>query len=259
LRRFSCWCPKAIASIGRLPETLMDRCVVINMQRKRWDEKVQRLDQSDAGVLRRKCARFVRDMETAIRGHRPSIPRGLNDRASDIWAPLFTLAELCGTEWSNLALCASLQLSMVEELHNPIGALLLDLLLCFTEPKSDRHLSRDLVEQLKRRRDRPWRQARKGKEIDEIWLAQQLRPYGVRPRPIWVNNAVGKGYLYEDLDPVFKRYITRADFEALRQMIGIKEEVEEPKPKPKCPEMDFTNEPERPGVNIWPKKEEEGS
>src|SRR6266576_2010240 len=34
LVRFSCFCPKAIASIGRLPETLADRSIVIRMQRK---------------------------------------------------------------------------------------------------------------------------------------------------------------------------------------------------------------------------------
>src|SRR5205814_5034442 len=34
LARFSCFCPKAIASIGRLPETLADRCILFWMQRK---------------------------------------------------------------------------------------------------------------------------------------------------------------------------------------------------------------------------------
>src|SRR6267378_1534830 len=29
LGHFSCWCPKAIATIGRLPDTLADRCIVI--------------------------------------------------------------------------------------------------------------------------------------------------------------------------------------------------------------------------------------
>jgi len=34
LHRFSCWCPKVMAAIGRLPETLADRCILIRMQRK---------------------------------------------------------------------------------------------------------------------------------------------------------------------------------------------------------------------------------
>jgi hypothetical protein len=32
LKRFSCWCPKVMAAIGRLPDTLADRCIVIRMQ-----------------------------------------------------------------------------------------------------------------------------------------------------------------------------------------------------------------------------------
>jgi len=38
LVRFSCFCPKAIASIGHLPETLADRCIPIRMQRKTASE-----------------------------------------------------------------------------------------------------------------------------------------------------------------------------------------------------------------------------
>jgi hypothetical protein len=32
--RYSCWCPKAIAGIGRLPATLASRCIVVQMHRK---------------------------------------------------------------------------------------------------------------------------------------------------------------------------------------------------------------------------------
>src|SRR5262249_48117462 len=38
-RRFSTWCAKAIALIGRLPSTIEDRSIVINMRRKSRDEK----------------------------------------------------------------------------------------------------------------------------------------------------------------------------------------------------------------------------
>lgn len=47
LVRFSTWCPKAIAAIGRLPETLADRCIVITMHRKRADEACERLRELD--------------------------------------------------------------------------------------------------------------------------------------------------------------------------------------------------------------------
>ncbi len=41
LKRFSCWCPKILAAIGRLPDTLADRCIIIRMQRKAPRRKVR--------------------------------------------------------------------------------------------------------------------------------------------------------------------------------------------------------------------------
>ena len=66
LVRFSCWCPKVIAAIGRLPETLMDRCIPITMQRKKTTEVCDRLRNLDGTELRRKCRRFVNDHQAAI-------------------------------------------------------------------------------------------------------------------------------------------------------------------------------------------------
>src|SRR6185436_17453226 len=47
LARFSCWCPKVMAAIGRLPETLADRCIVIRMQRKAEGEPCEKLRNLD--------------------------------------------------------------------------------------------------------------------------------------------------------------------------------------------------------------------
>jgi hypothetical protein len=71
LRTFSCWCPKVMAAIGRLPETLADRCIVISMQRKKTAEECERLRNLDSSVLRRRCARFVADHREAIAEARP--------------------------------------------------------------------------------------------------------------------------------------------------------------------------------------------
>jgi len=94
LARFSCWCPKAIARIGRLPETLADRCIVIRMERKRMSEECERLRELDGAGLRARCERFVEEHGEEIGKARPEIPEGLNDRAADIWEPLLALAKL---------------------------------------------------------------------------------------------------------------------------------------------------------------------
>jgi putative DNA primase/helicase len=39
--RFSVWCPKSLALIGDLPSTLLDRSIVVAMERKKRSEKVK--------------------------------------------------------------------------------------------------------------------------------------------------------------------------------------------------------------------------
>ena len=58
-RKFSTWCPKAIALIGKLPPTLHDRAIEIPLVRKTAGESVHRLKEFDGADIRRKCARWV--------------------------------------------------------------------------------------------------------------------------------------------------------------------------------------------------------
>src|SRR5438128_1586019 len=133
LGRFSCWCPKAIATIKHLPETLGDRCIVIQMQRKTSREKCERLRNLNGAELRRKCARFVLDHAEEIAKAQPQIPEDLNDRAADIWEPLLALAELAGSDWPVKARNAALGLTAVAQEESPIVALLLDLWIMFVQ------------------------------------------------------------------------------------------------------------------------------
>ncbi len=215
LVRFSCFCPKAIASIGRLPETLADRCIVIRMQRKTPNETCERLNRQEANDLRRKCARFVQDHAEAIAQARPQMPLGLADRSCDIFEPLAALAELAGGEWPENARKAAVGLSLSVHENNPIGSLFLDLLVLFAEAKADRLFSRTIVAGLSRFVDRPWGELRRGKEITEQWLARQVRPYGVYPRTFWAEGVSAKGYAKEDFKELFKRYIPQSEIEAL--------------------------------------------
>ena len=213
---FSCWCPKVIAQIGRLPETLADRCIVFRMQRKTVNEQCERIRNLETTTLRRQCARFVLDHGQQIANARPELPKSLNDRAADIWEPLFVLADLAGGEWPELARQAAVSLSSSAEDYNPIGSLLLDIFILFTDAKVDRLFTRTLVDGLNSRSlSRPWMELRRGQDITELWLAQQLRPYGIRPRTLRIDGTQAKGYLEEECMEAFRRYIPRSELEAL--------------------------------------------
>src|SRR5262249_35504453 len=69
VQRFSTWAPKAIALIGKMPDSMMDRSVAVQMKRKTKAETVERLRQTSPTVfeeLRRKIVRFVDDYGARI-------------------------------------------------------------------------------------------------------------------------------------------------------------------------------------------------
>src|SRR6266850_1744373 len=229
LARFSCWCPKVMAAIGRLPETLADRCIVIRMQRKMWDEECDWVRNLDATVLVRKCARFAQDHPSEIASARPEIPESLNDRAGDIWEPLFALADLAGGEWPKKARQAAVALNTSAQESSLMGTLLMDIFTVMAINNQERMFSRKLVEGLNYRfTDRPWMEELRGKPVTERWLSIQLRPYGMRPKTMRIGEERAKGYVFEEFEDVFRRYIPMSEVEATRaeMMEGVEKKKE---------------------------------
>ena len=204
----------------------MDRCVFITMQRKRPDERCERLRNLDSAALRRKCARFVRDHAREIASVRPEVPGQLHDRAADIWEPLLVLADLAGGEWPALAREASVNLSAQGQEDRAIGRLLLGILVCFMGLQVPRIFSRDVVAQLNQLSDRPWAEAKNEKPLTDQMLAHLLRPYGIRPKTIWIGKVAGKGYLRADFEQAFGRYISRNDIDAMSATVRPVPETE---------------------------------
>ena len=112
----------------------------------------------------------------------------MNDRAADIWEPLFVLADVAGGEWPTKARDAAVGLTALAQEESPIVSLLLDLWILFAQegfagngatpkPKGgSRIFSRDLVAALNASVDRPWVALRKGKEVTELWAIPAVAP-----------------------------------------------------------------------------------
>jgi hypothetical protein len=206
LAKFSCWCPKVIASIGGLPETLADRCIAIVMKRKSPAEKTRRFRGFPDNSLARKCVRFVSDHAAEIRAAEPVMPEELNDRAADIREPLFVLADLAGGEWPELVRKATVSRRNAGAEMDLSALLLSDLQAIFQTSGVQRMHSRQMVEELIEMEDRSWSRARRGGPIDELWLANKLRAYGIRPRVMRTAGGLGRGYDREEFADVFERY-----------------------------------------------------
>jgi len=224
LVRYSCWCPKAIARIGRLPQTLADRCIVFVMQRKLPSERCERLKNLNGETLRRKCARFVLDNAEAIRRAQPKVPEELNDRAADIWEPLLAVADLAGGDWPERARRAAVGLSARAQEADPMGSFLMDIFEYFVRSGKDRIFTRVLTEWLKLSEDRPWMALMKGKAVTGRWVAQQLQGYGIRPKTMRIGEERAKGYEKQDFLEAFRRYIPKSEVEAFKA--GIREQAE---------------------------------
>src|SRR5204863_4175601 len=192
--------------IGRLPETLADRCIIINMQRKLAAEKCERMRHLNATEFRRRCAEFVRKHSAAIAAAQPEIPAALNDRAADIWEPLFAIADLAGGDWPRLARQAAQKLSTAyDDDITLIGYFLADIRNWMVHQKVDRVLSRDLIRVFNPMHNRPWEDLRRGREINEYWLAGKMRELGMRSKNVRVGEGVGKGYMLEDVEAALRR------------------------------------------------------
>ena len=102
IEKMTTFCPKAIALIGEMPETLKDRSIHIRLERKSPDEKVEAVPEQGPDELSLLCSRLVRwvaDNSTAVAQFKPEA-LGLNsDRAEDNAKPLLAIAATMGGNW----------------------------------------------------------------------------------------------------------------------------------------------------------------
>ena len=168
-RDFSTFGPKAIAGIGKLPGTVADRAIPIELKRRTKREPVDRFRARDARVQAKPFyGALVTWAATAIaplRAARPDLPNALNDRAQDVWEPLLAIADLAGGPWPDRARDAARAL-MGEVSDEYINIELLhDIRRVFDEENDTFIGSKELVGYLAKLDSRPWNDWKNGKPI----------------------------------------------------------------------------------------------
>ncbi|MFD4373337.1 DUF3631 domain-containing protein [Streptomyces sp. NPDC058486] len=114
--KFPTFAMAALAGIGDLPDTIMDRSVVIRMRRRGPGEKVAEF----RTVRDTPALHAVRDRLVAWLGplHDPAMsltpPMPVEDRAADTWQPLVAVADLAGGTWPEAARAACLAMTKHE-------------------------------------------------------------------------------------------------------------------------------------------------
>jgi putative DNA primase/helicase len=211
-RAFSTWCPRAVACIGGLPETLEDRSIRVQMRRRAPHERVERLRQDQPEKFRdlcRQCVRWVADNVQTLQLADPQVPSGLDDRAADNWRPLLAIADRIGGPWPQAARhAASLIMGIREESTSVSELLLSDIKEAFESFGADRLSTMEILENLVAREERPWGEwGSSGTPINARGLSAQLRKFGIRSGTYRRGPDVFKGYLRSDFKDAWARYL----------------------------------------------------
>src|SRR5215216_1207340 len=210
---FAVFGPKAIAGIGKLPDTVADRSIPIELRRRRPGEVVERFRLRKAGPealpLQRAAAAWAEANVTTLAEAEPELPDELDDRAQDIIEPLLAIADEAGGEWPERARRAAVELLSGEgrEDSDSLGVRLLkDLRAVFEEERADRLATGALLAKLHKMEEAPWASLR-GEPLDARGLARFLKPYGVKPEQLRINEDKVRGYRRASFEDTWSRYV----------------------------------------------------
>ncbi|MFG3152412.1 DUF3631 domain-containing protein [Streptomyces sp. NPDC048219] len=175
----------ALAGIGDLPDTIMDRAVVLRMQKRKTGEKVAsfrlRYSVPELNALRDKLTAWLGPLRGQASRMIPPMP--VEDRAADTWEPLVTIADLAGGHWPARARAACVAMTRHEAVQDEQSSLktrlLRDIHRVFEANDNPEALStQDLVAALIQDADAPW--AEYGtKGLNAYHLGNLLRDFNI--------------------------------------------------------------------------------
>jgi len=212
---FSTFCAKAIAGIGRLPDTIADRAIPIRLKRAKRGEcikfrshKVEPEATSLRGTIEAWCQVILPQLHDA----EPNLPDELTARQQDSAEPLLAIADLAGGDWPHALRSALSELcTKAQTSDGSIGVqLLADIRQIFDARGIDRISSTELAAALCEIETSPWSEWSKGKPLSAGKLARLLVPFDVAPHNVRVGSAVLRGYETDDFQDAWSRYLPPA-------------------------------------------------
>jgi hypothetical protein len=218
-RGFDCFAALAMTSIKSVPDTLEDRCLVLQLTRATKGEKPERLTVRTRGPfieIGRQFARWASDLKALPD---PDMPADLFNRVEDKWWVCFQIAKLAGGDWPERCRKAALaDLALMEAQDadgGPEGDLLADVWRVFYEKEQVEIFTKDLCRELIELSEAPWATAKRGQPIDEYYLRTHLRDFipknadDIAPRRWRDPNSQHEARAYHELhfQDAFQRYL----------------------------------------------------
>ena len=219
-RRFSSWCPKAMAGIGSLPDTVLDRALVVRLERRPPGQDLPLWRDRDRAAIervQRQVNKWTDDNAEAIVAQWKDVafPTGLHDRARDAWEALLAIADVAGGQWAGNTgrawrACEYVNVDTGDEESGEREKLLADLQQVFREAGDPSALATSsILDALHAMEGRPWSEWKRGKPLSPRGLSDLLKPFKVKPQDVRLGGRVLKGYKRDPLERVWRAYFLR--------------------------------------------------
>jgi hypothetical protein len=215
-KQFQLYSPMALAgkmTVDDVPDTIRSRSVVVPMQRRLPDEKIERWNRYGSPAEAEPLCWLLRYWVELVHGYaldyvgpdRPMLPKDIEDRDADVWEPLLAVAELAGGHWperARVAAVAHVAHAGVKNVPTQGIELLADIKAVFEKLQVKAIFTVDLLAALTNM-DRRWRQ------LDGRSLARTLQSYGMTKthRDQRIGAKVTKGYRPEYFEDAWSRYL----------------------------------------------------
>jgi hypothetical protein len=218
-KKFSTFAPMAIAAIGSLPLPLMQRSIIVHMEKTAGGD-IERFDTADATTTRRIdiVYGFVRRWvySKPALDLNPGLPKDLKNRIADNWRPLISIADSFGPVWGKIARETAVSFARAYHDEDAGVILLSDIRDIFNRTTADRMPSIHLITALLDIEESGWSEYRgmrddqQPKKLTQGEMARLLKPFGIRPKSVWpVRRRKGssrKGYYRWQFEEAWKRY-----------------------------------------------------
>lgn len=209
---FSTFCPKALAGIGSLPDTVADRSLPIRLERRTREEPVEKFlrheAQPDAEELHNRISEWAEQNRDALAGEHPEMPDELSDRMQEGCEVLVAIADRlgCGEELRS-ALVALLCADRLDDRESLRLRLLRDVKSAFDAEGTRRLSTARLLARLNADAEAPWG-TYYGRGMDAHDFSKLLAPYGIKSTTVNLGKGKprAKGYKREDFYQVWERY-----------------------------------------------------
>jgi len=217
LLRFPVYAPAAIAGIGDLPDTILDRAVIVRMRRRAPDERVrdyrERITRPAGKALRELLARWAEHVAGHVGDPWPDMPPGVADRAADVWEPLLMVADLAGGDWPKRAAeaCTAFVTGARDDTGSTGTRLLADLRDVFGS--APQLFTQTILDRLHAIAEAPWADYSYGKPFSARDLADMLKEHQVKSHQLRIGEDSRKGYRRAGLEDPWLRYLPSRDSE----------------------------------------------